>query len=112
MKSPLKLILFCLLFLFSNILFAGSEDWQGTFTIQNPTGAQDTIIHTPTEVILFSMIYTKEFNFSGGRIHLNGFSPTQDGVLNVNMKIEEFTEQVKKFGVIVNQKVTPGSTYS
>ncbi len=112
MKSLLKLSIFSLLLLFSSILFAGSEDWKGIFTIQNSTGAQDTITHTPTDLVVFSTVYTKKFAFSGGEIYLNGFSPTQDGVLDVNMKIEEFTEQVKKFGVIVNQQVTPGATYS
>jgi hypothetical protein len=59
-----------------------------------------------------STVYTKKFAFIGSEIYLKGFSPTQDGVLDVNMKIEEFTEQVKKFGVIINQKVNPGATYS
>ena len=69
------------------------------------------VVHTPTQLVILSMLYMPHFEFSGSGIHLNGFSPSSDGAMDVSMKIEDFTQQVTKFGTIVDPQVTRGPTY-
>lgn len=64
MKNISKLLLSIIVLVFSSALFAGSEDWQGTFTIQNSSGAKSTIVHSPKQLIILSMLYMPHFEFS------------------------------------------------
>lgn len=104
-----KLILIAALGL-SSVAFAGTEDWNGVFTVQDSNGGLQTVSHTPTRVkfIFFS---------AGGCIHLgkgskiNGIEFKDDINLCTISDIQTFTNEVQKIGVIVNKTVTPGSTY-
>jgi hypothetical protein len=90
--------------------FAGSEDWNGTFTVQDADGEMRAVVHTPTSVqFLF---------FSAGRclrlgkgVKINGMTIPEDVVLCTNATVEKFVDEVQKLGVITNKKVTLGPTY-
>lgn len=94
----------------SSAAFAGTEDWNGIFTVQDANGRLQTVSHTPTRVQFI-------FFGAGGCIHLgkgskiNGIEFKEDVNLCTASDIQTFTNEVQKIGVIVNKTVTPGVTY-
>lgn len=96
---------------FSSLAFAGNEDWTGKFYLLNTRGETSTIIHNKNGLDLFGFMHIgKRFSFSKGS-SLNGFVASENGVLEVEMNIQDFTREVSKLGTVTNKEIAPGSTY-
>ncbi len=91
--------------------FAGTEDWQGSYSIELPDGNTTTIIHTPTFVQFTFMRAGKCINLSKGS-NMNGLILKQDVELCVASNIDEFTNEAEKVGTIIDKNIIPGSTYT
>ncbi|MFJ1267124.1 hypothetical protein ACD661_00975 [Legionella lytica] len=90
--------------------FAGTEDWQGTFTVQDSQGEQRQVIHTPQRVQFMFFSVSKCMHFRKGS-KINGVEFTQDVDLCTSFDIPGFMLEVQKLGTIVNKEVVVGSTY-
>ena len=96
--------------LISSNVFAGKEDWQGTFTVVATNGEKVAVTHAPNGVG-FSFLH------AGQTIHLqqgstiNGFKVKEGVALLTNSNVEEFSTEVTKLGTIVDKTITLGPTY-
>lgn len=90
--------------------FAGSEDWNGTFTFQDSNGEARAVAHTPTGIQFLFFNVGKCLHLGKGA-KINGMVIPEDITLCTNANVESFIEQVQKLGKITNKTVTLGSTY-
>jgi len=102
---------FALLCFSTGVVFAGSEDWEGSFTIQDAKGATMLITHSPDHVKAGWATAGNAITFSKN-VHMNGFDIAADGTLGVHMNVDTFTAEAAKWGSIVNKEIHLGPSYS
>ena len=95
---------------FGTAAMAGTEDWNGSFTIQDPNGQTKTIKHTPS-YINFYFFTAGTCLFLGKGITINGLKINQDTNLCVSSSVEQFTVEVQKIGSLIRKDVKLGPTY-
>ena len=78
--------------------FGGTEDWNGTFTVVNGKGSVVTVTHTPTSVSMMGMT-------AGTCLQVNNIK------LCTKSKVEEFSNELLKLGMVINKSVSLGPTY-
>lgn len=97
-------------FLIVTNIFAGTEDWNGSYSIELSDGNTTTVIHTPTFVKLSFLRAGKCIKLSKGS-NINGIIPKQDISLCVSSNIDQFTQEVENLGIILEKIITQGPTY-
>jgi len=90
--------------------FAGSEDWNGTFTFQDSTGVARAVAHTPTGIQFLFFSVVKCLHLGKGA-KISGVLIPEDVTLCTNSNVETFISQVQKLGLITNKTVTLGASY-
>lgn len=90
--------------------FAGKEDWTGIFTINDGSRSSKEVRHSPTSVS-YSFFNCKDIHLGKG-CTINGVEIKEDVNLRVDSDVETFTAEVSKLGVILNQSIKLGPTYS
>ena len=90
--------------------FAGSEDWNGTFTFQDSTGEARAVAHTPTGIQFLFFSVGKCLRLGKGA-KINGMIIPEDVTLCTNSNVEAFIGQVQRLGFITNKTVTLGPSY-
>ncbi|KTD31820.1 hypothetical protein [Legionella maceachernii] len=90
--------------------FAGTKDWNGTFTIKNNNGDIQTVTHAPNYVqyLFFSSRGCLVFKKGAS---INGMTFQEDVELCTHSNIESFTGEVQKMGLIIDKNITLDSTY-
>lgn len=91
--------------------FAGSEDWNGTFTVQDSSGELRAVSHTPTSIQFLFFSVGKCLHLGQGA-KINGMVIPEEVTLCTDSNVETFIEQVKKLGFITNKTVTLGPSYT
>lgn len=91
--------------------FAGKEDWNGNFTINDALGSANHVLHTPTSVSYLCFCAGKCIELHKGT-SINGIEIKEDVHLCTNSDVETFTAEVAKLGSILDRKITLGKTYS
>ncbi len=120
MKKLIWLITFSMLILSSPILLADINDWEGTFVIvTDGQGSMLTIKHT-SQIISISCpgfsANIEEFIFPAGPFVLckdgGKLAASTEGMLKLNMTIDDFTNQMKKLGeIFLKISIKRGPTY-
>ena len=90
--------------------FSGSEDWNGSFTIQDSNGEARAVDHTPTGIKFLFFSVGKCLRLGKG-VKISGMLIPEDVVLCTHSTVEEFISEVQKLGVISNKTVTLGASY-
>jgi len=112
-KFGFKAFLLSSMLAFASSLFAVVEDWTGKFEVMSPSGRKNLIEHYPNRVSLFGGAMTAGQSISLPKgSNLNGMILSDNVRLAKVMNVEQFTNEVKKFGPIVSQNITLGSTYT
>lgn len=89
--------------------FAGTEDWNGQYSLD--FGGQVTsATHTPTKVQFLFFSAGKCISLTKGT-KLNGVEIKDNVNLCTTQNIPTFTQELKKLGVLKSQKTVPGPTY-
>ncbi len=101
---------FLLSFITLTSAFAGTEDWNGNFTIRDSKGDLQTVIHAPNYVKFMFLNAGSCLRFGKGS-KLNGIEFTDNVELCTNANVQFFIKEIQKIGTIVSQTVTLGSTY-
>ena len=96
--------------LFVTNVYAGSEDWNGTFTVQDSSGEARAVAHTPTGIQFLFFSVAKCLHLGKGA-KINGMLIPEEVSLCTDMNVETFIEQVQKLGFISNKTVTLGPSY-
>jgi len=94
----------------ASIAYAGSEDWNGTFSIRTSNGQEYTIQHKPTQVqFLFFTIGQCLHLHEGSSI--NGLKMPEDINLCTASNVDDFAKEVEKLGIILSESIEQGPTY-
>lgn len=106
-----KIIALSLGLICTSSVFAGKEDWNGSYKVQVSDTVTWDVVHTPTQVkILF--ISSGVCTHLGKGASINGVKIKEDLDLCVAENVPNFTKEVQKLGTIVNKSVKLGPTYS
>ena len=107
----IKSILFLFGFLMITNVFAGQEDWNGTFTINDGSNSSNIVKHTPSGVSYLFFKVGECLHLSKGT-HINGVEIKEDINLCRDSNVTTFKGEVGKLGRILNQTINLGPTYS
>ncbi len=107
-KNIVRAFIFSLAFI--GVAYSGSEDWNGTFVIQDSTGEARAVAHTPTG-IQFLFFSVGKCLYLGKGVKINGMEIPEDITLCTHATVEKFIEEVQKLGVITNKTIVLGPTY-
>ena len=102
-------VTFALLSLLATSAFAGKEDWEGNFTLEDGDGRSYNSSHSPTR-INFVFISSRSFTFSKG-VRMNGLVSSAAGVLSFDSNVENFKLELAKWGTITGEDIRLGPTY-
>lgn len=91
--------------------FSGSEDWNGTFTVQDKTGEARAVAHTPTGIQFLFFNVEKCLHLAKGA-KINEMIIPEEVMLCTEYNVESFIEEVQKLGLITNKTVILGPTYT
>jgi hypothetical protein len=106
-----KIILLSALALFFTNVFAGPEDWTGTFFVKAINGSEFTVVHTPKQV-KFMFFTVGSCLVFGKDSTINGLRMPQDVSLCTKYSIQEFTAEVEKFSTILDKNIEVGPDYT
>jgi len=90
---------------------AGTEDWHGTFLIQTRNNTSETVEHTPSKVH-FLYFTTSGCLYIGKGTKIKGLDIKENVRLCKRSTVETFTNEVKKLGLLTDQTITLGPSYS
>ncbi|PJD91381.1 MAG: hypothetical protein CK424_07100 [Legionella sp.] len=91
--------------------YAGSEDWKGVFVVRGSDGNEYTIRHTPSNVRFLFMSAGQCMHLSKGS-SINGLVMPENIDLCTNLNVDDFTKEMQKLGVIINESIEMGQTYT
>jgi len=94
----------------ASVAHAGSEDWNGTFTIRTSNGQEYSIQHTPTHVYFLIFQIGKCLHLHEGA-SINGLRIPEDINLCTASNVDNFAKEVEKLGIILNESIEQGPTY-
>jgi len=96
---------------FAGHVYAGSEDWRGTFNIRGLDGNTYSVQHTPASVhfLFFTM---KQCLHLGKGASINELKIPEDIDLCTAFDVDTFAKEVEKLGIIVNESVEKGPSYA
>ena len=81
--------------------FAGPEDWNGTFTFQDSTGEEHSVVHAPNYIQFMFFRVGSCLRMSKGS-KMNGMIIPENVEFCTRTNVETFTNEVQKLGLITN----------
>lgn len=91
--------------------FAGSEDWNGSFSFKDNNGETHSVVHAPNYIQFMFFRVGSCLRLSKGA-SMNGFVIPENVELCTKTNVETFTNEVQKLGFITNKAVKLGPTYT